>query len=272
MESFEVLCVTMHQNDFSKIKEMNIRSDVVFANQGDYTSYEEFKFDGHTAKMISTQTRGVGVNRNLALMYASADICLMADDDVVYYNDYQEIVLREFRQHPDADVFIFHFDTNSERKQVRYKKTKKCGRFARQPWGGIRIAFRLSSVRKANIHFTTLFGGGCIFPSGEDSMWLLEAKRKGLTFYVSKETIGKVSFAVSTWFTGFNEKFFYGKGAFCCAMHKKTFQLWCLYYLLRYYKAGNLSFKEKFKWMKYGREGYKFMADYNSFCDMIKNR
>ncbi len=33
MLSFEVLCVTMNQNDFSKIKEMNINSDVVFANQ-----------------------------------------------------------------------------------------------------------------------------------------------------------------------------------------------------------------------------------------------
>ena len=31
MATFEILCVTMHQNDFSKIKEMNIHSDVVFA-------------------------------------------------------------------------------------------------------------------------------------------------------------------------------------------------------------------------------------------------
>lgn len=256
MESFEVLCVTMHQNDFSKIKEMNIRSDVVFANQGDHTSYEELEFDGHTAKMISTQTRGVGLNRNLALMYASADICLMADDDVIYHDDYQEVILREFREHPDADIFIFHFDTDSERKQVRYKKTKKCGRFARQPWGGIRIAFRLSSVRKANIHFTTLFGGGCVFPSGEDSMWLTDARRRGLRFYVSKETIGRVSFETSTWFSGVDEKFFYGKGAFYQAVHPRLKYLWMLYFVLRTRKTGNLSFAERMRWMRKGCEGY----------------
>ena len=68
MGKFEVLCVTMHQNDFSKIKEMNINVDVVFANQCDHTSYEELKFDDYTAKMISTQTRGVGINRNCMLV------------------------------------------------------------------------------------------------------------------------------------------------------------------------------------------------------------
>ena len=57
MSKFEILCVTMHQNDFSKIKEMNIRSDVVFANQCDHTNYEELEFEGHIAKMISTQTK-----------------------------------------------------------------------------------------------------------------------------------------------------------------------------------------------------------------------
>ena len=31
MSKFEILCVTMHQKDFSKIQKMNIHSDVVFA-------------------------------------------------------------------------------------------------------------------------------------------------------------------------------------------------------------------------------------------------
>lgn len=75
MSKFEILCVTMHQKDFSKLEEMNIHSDIVYANQCDCTSYEELEFDGHIAKMISTETRGVGKNRNIALMYASADVC-----------------------------------------------------------------------------------------------------------------------------------------------------------------------------------------------------
>ena len=256
MPRFEILCVTMHQKDFSKIKQMNINSDVIFANQADTTSMDEIEFNGHHARMITTDTRGVGVNRNLALTYAQGEICLFADDDVTYDDDMEERVLSEFDAHPDADIIIFHFDTDSDRKQVKYSETKKCGRFCRMPWGGVRIAVKLDSIRKANVWFTTLFGGGCVFPSGEDSMWLTEARRKGLTFYVSKETIGRLDFENSTWFTGFDEKMYYGKGAFYQATHPKTKLLWMIYFALRTKRMSKLSPKEMFKWMKTGAKGY----------------
>lgn len=266
MSTFEILCVTMHQHDFSKIKEMNIHSDVVFANQGNHTSYEEYNFERHKAKMISTETRGVGINRNLALSYASADICLFADDDVVYADDMEDRVVAEFVAHPDADIMVFHLDTTDPaRKQKKYHVTRKCTPWERMPWGGFRIAFRLSAVRKANIWFTALYGGGCIFPSGEDSMWLNEAKRAGLTFYVSKETIGAVSFEESTWFTGFDKKFFFAKGAYYQAMHARNIYLWMLYFLLRV-KETELPLSEKFAWMQHGRRAYREMLSYEEYC------
>lgn len=263
MPKFEILCVTMHQTDFSKLQQMNIHSDVFFANQADRTAYEELEFDGHKARMLTTDTRGVGVNRNMTLQYAKGDICLFADDDVTYCDDMEEKVLAEFAAHPDADIMIFHLDAGQQRKQIRYPQTKKCRGLYRMSWGAVRVAFRLSAVRKANVWFTTLFGGGCIFPSGEDSMWLTEARRKGLTFYVSKETIGTVSFAESTWFTGFDEKMYYGKGAFYQALHPKTIWLWMLYFILRTRGVGTLTPKEKLKWMRLGREGYGKLEGYS---------
>lgn len=265
MSKFEILCVTMHQKDFSKIKEMNIHSDVFFANQADRTALEELEFDGHKARMLTTDTRGVGINRNMTLQYAQGDICLFADDDVIYSDDMEKKVLAEFLAHPESDIIIFHLDTDSERKQIKYSRTKKCGPFSRMPWGTIRIAFRRSAVQKANIWFATLFGGGCLFPSGEDSIWLRDAKRKGLTFYVSKETIGKVDMGESTWFTGFDEKFFFGKGACCAAMYGKTADIWSLYYLLRYRNAGRLSLTEKRKWMRLGQRGYKDLQGFEAY-------
>lgn len=265
MAKLEILCVTMHQTDFKKVEEMNIRSNVVFANQCDLTAYEEKQFDGFTAKMISTETRGVGVNRNLSLAYASADICLLADDDVVYDDDMEARVLAEFDAHPDADVMIFHFDTDSDRKQVKYAKTKKCGRFARQPWAAFRVAFRLSAIRKANLHFTTLFGGGCLFPSGEDSMFLADMKKAGLRIYVSRETIGTVSFAVSSWFTGVDEKFFFGKGALYAALGRRPFALWARYFVMRMRGAGNLSARARKRWIYHGRRAYREMLSFAEY-------
>ena len=267
MSTFEVLCVTMNQNDFSKIKEMNIHSDVVFANQADYVSYDELEFEGNKAKMITTNTKGVGINRNLALMYATADICMLADDDVCYYDNMQEVILSEFNAYPDADVFIFHLESNdSKRPQIKYKKTKKCGKFSRLSWGGCRIAIRTEAIKKANLWFNSLMGGGCKFPSGEDSMFLHEAKLKGLVFYVSDKTIGTVNMMDSTWFTGHNNKWFYSKGVFHYSMYPKTFYIWAMYVICRNRKNGNLKIKDKFKWFTRGKIGYKEMLGFEEFC------
>ena len=259
----------MNQKDFSKLKEMNIKSNIVYANQGNRTSYEELEIEGKVAKMISTQTRGVGINRNLVLMYATADICLMADDDVRYNDDMEEKVLSEFENHPDADVIIFHFDSNDPyRKPPKYKKTKKWPKHARTPWGSIRIAFKLNSIRKANAWFTPLFGGGCIFPSGEDSMWLKCLQKAKLNFYVSKETIGKVSYETSTWFTGYDEKYFYGVGACYAAISPKLAFLKYLYMVFRTKNKSKLTISQKMRWMKNGKKGY---ANLQSFEEFVKN-
>lgn len=257
MSRFEIACVTMNQKDFSKITEMNIHSDVIFANQCDGTKYEEIVFAGHQARMISTETRGVGINRNLALIYAKGDIILFADDDITYIDDLENTVLAEFDKHPDADVIVFHLKADDpNRQQKKYLKTRRCRLFERMPWGGCRIAVRMKSVKKANLWFTTLFGGGCIFPSGEDSIWLADAKRKGLVFYVSKETIGTTTFQKSSWFTGANEKFYYGKGAFYQAVHPRTKYIWMLYFAFRTLHSSELTIFERLKWMSHGNQGY----------------
>ncbi len=260
----------MHQADFSKLQEMNIRSDVVFANQADETSYKELAFEEHTAKMITTSTRGVGINRNLALTYASAKYCLFADDDVAYIDNLEDVVVGEFEAHPDADIFVFHLDTDSERKQKKYPKTRKCHVLEKKPWGAFRIAIKLDSVRQANVWFTTIFGGGCVFPSGEDSMWLDDAQKAGLRFYVSDKTIGKVSFNESTWFTGYDEKFFFGKGAFYKAARPKAILLWKLYFALRTRNMTEMPFADKMRWMKLGERGYREMKGFEEFLGTKK--
>ena len=266
MSEFEVLCVTMHQNDFSKIRKMNIHADVVFANQCDCTSYEEIKYEGHTAKMISTQTRGVGVNRNLTLIYASAKYCMLADDDVVYVDDLEKKVVSEFESHPDADIMIFHLDSDTPlRAQKKYASTRRWPRYKGVPWGCFRVAVRLSSIRKANVWFTALFGGGCLFPSGEDSMFLLNLRKAGLKIYVSNKTIGNVSFSTSTWFTGYDEKYYYGKGAFYQAVRPRFKGFWAIYFALRTSSHREIGFFNKLKWMKYGARGYRDLLSYEQF-------
>lgn len=271
MSAFEILCATMHQKDFSKIQEMNIHSDVLFANQADRNELTETEFEGHRARMITTPTRGVGKNRNIALLNAEGDICLLADDDVVYAEDMEVRILKEFDAHPDADVIIFHMESSDPaRPQPNYKKPYRVRFWNRIPWPTFRIAFRLSSVKKGNVWFTTLYGGGCVFPSGEDSMWLHTARKAGLRMYVSTETIGKVSYETSSWFTGYDPRFFYGKGAYHRAVHPHSCWFWKHYVAFRLRKRGTMSRKEKLKWFDHGTKGYHSLLSYEKYAETLK--
>ena len=263
-----MLCVTMFQKDFSKLEKMNVRSDIIFANQCEKNDDETIKFNNHKARMISTTTRGVGINRNFTLQYAEADICLLSDDDVVYSDDAEQKIIAEFEAYPDADVMFFHLNSSDASRSIKKpSQTVRLGKWSRLPWGGAHVAFRLNSIRKANVWFTTLFGGGCTFPSGEDSIWLIEARRKGLVFYASKETIGSVDMSNSSWYTGADERYYYGKGAMYECIKKKPIFLWELYFALRTRKKTKLSLCKQISWMENGRKGFKRLQSFADFSE-----
>lgn len=260
MPTFEILCTTMNQQDFSKLKEMNVHCDILYANQASTTAYDELKFDGGTARMITTETRGVGNNRNIGLIYAKADICILADDDMVYEENVEQIVLGEFEKFPNADAIIFNvISDNPERKQVFNKKCKRMTKFSRNPYGAFRIAFKLKKIKHHNIWFTTLFGGGSPFPSGEDSLFIKDMLKSGMKIYLSDKVIGRVKQEDSTWYKGMNDKnFFRNKGTFIQASRKGISKyLYVFYYALRTGRHSNVRFFDKVMAMLKGMDDYK---------------
>lgn len=208
--------------------------------------------------MISTNTKGVGNNRNIALMYATADYCMLADDDVVYNENIENIVLEEFEKFKDADIIIFNIgSTGSERKQRRINKSRKCRFWDRMSWGAVRMAVKLSSIRTKNIWFHTLFGGGCRYPSGEDSIFLLEARKKRLKIYLSNQEIGLTDFSKSSWFNGYDDNYYWGKGAFYQVVHNKSFYIRALYICFRTQKKTQLCLAERMRCLREGRRDYQ---------------
>lgn len=251
----QVLCVTMNQEDFSLVEKMNLKSDAIIANQTNNTSLEEKKYVWGTVKMISTQTKGVGINRNIAFHYATDEILLLSDDDMQYSDSYVEDILHEFDEHPNADVFIFNIlSTNTIRKQKQNCKTRKITFMSRLPYGAPRIAIRKDVWQKSNIWFSSLFGGGAKYTNGEDSIFLKDILKKKLKVYVSNKCIGKINMDNSSWFKGANEEFFFNKGAFCAAVYPNTIYLRMLYFAFRV--KSSLCFFEKIHYFRKGSKAY----------------
>ena len=104
----EVLVSTMHQKNTDLINKMNLKTDAIIINQTDNTDYNEISLKEYKVRMFSFNERGVGLSRNSALMRSDADICVLADDDMVFCDDYEEAVKTAFKDNPEADLIIFN--------------------------------------------------------------------------------------------------------------------------------------------------------------------
>ena len=236
MKELQVLVATMHQTDQTITERMNIRCDAVIANQAHEESVTRWPVDGGMAEMITTCTRGVGINRNIALLAADADILLFADDDMVYYDGTLEGVKEAFRSKPEADVIIFSVDImrGGEITERRYLNGDRLHLWNALKYGTYAIGVRRDAVRRANIFFTLLFGGGARYGAGEDSLFIRDCFRKGLRVWSSKYVLGTCCKDTSSWFVGYNDKFFFDKGALYGCAFPRMKRLVSGYFALKY--------------------------------------
>jgi len=248
----QVLVAAMDQEDHSLLKKMNIQSDAIVGNQCDKNSIESFDYDGHKIKYLNLSERGVGLNRNNALMRADADIVLFADQDMRYVDNYSQIVIDEFKKRPNADMLLFNVHSlNLERPTIKITKNKKVYFFDCLKYGAVNFAVKLNKVKTNNIYFSLLFGGGAKYSSGEDSLFIYDFIKKGNNVYASTKILGYVEQSTSTWFNGYNKKYFTDKGAFFYSISNRFCILLCLQFLIRHYNTKwEVSFFEAFKYMK----------------------
>lgn len=248
----EVLVAAINQNDYSLLEKMKINSDVIVGNQCDKNNIEIFTYNGYNVKYLNFNERGVGLNRNNALMRATGDICLFADDDMEYVDNYCDIVQTAFHQYPDADIIVFNLEEVVPKRYV-IKKVEKVGYLNYLRYGTARIAVRLKSIKENGIYFNQCFGGGTEHCHGEDNIFLTECLKAGLKIYAIPEVIANLTEErESTWNAGYDEKYLIDQGYLYRAISKKWWKLLCLQDALR---RGNRDYKKSW------RDAYKIMRD-----------
>lgn len=253
--NLQVLVSTMNQNDHSLIDKMNIQSDAIIVNQCNRNEFEKIEYKNHSITFLSFNERGVGLSRNNALMRATADICLFADDDVIYNNCYGEIIVKAFEENPAADVILFNVpSSNPKRPSYQIKKHSRVRWFNCLRYGTYQLAVRTERLKHANIYFSLLFGGGTKYGSGEDSLFITDCIKKGLKIYANPSIIGHVSQENSSWFQGYTDKFFFDKGVLYASISKLWAELLCLQFVLRHRRLfkDNKSLKEAIQLMYQG--------------------
>lgn len=210
--TIETLVSCVKQNMDSIAQTMNLDTDAIVINQCDENSYLEYEYKNHIIKCYSFKEKGVGLSRNNALIRAGADIVLFSDEDIRYVDGYSKLVVDAFTTHPKADMILFNFDVISERATYHTKKETKinwlnCGRYPTYSF-----AVKRERLHKANITFNLLFGGGAKYTNGEDSLFIRDCVREGFNIIALPVLLGREEPRPSTWFNGYNEKFFHDRG------------------------------------------------------------
>lgn len=206
---------------------------------------------GYSVTYLNFNERGVGLNRNNALMRATGDICLFADDDMEYVDGYAGIIKNAFEQLPKADVIVFNL---KEPIPTRYiiPKVGLVHWLNYLRYGTARIAVKLSSVKLKGIYFNQCFGGGTENPHGEDNLFLTECLRKGLYVYAYPENIARLTEErQSTWNNITEERYLRGQGALFRQISPKYWKLLCLQDAIRH----------KDKYRRSIHDAYKIMID-----------
>jgi len=220
--TLQVLVSTMNQNDYKLLDDMNISTDAIVINQCDKNMIEKFEYKKHCVKWLSLSERGIGLSRNTALMRADGDILLFADDDVRYSDNYGHKVIAFFENHPDVDVAVFNFQSlNPQRPEFVNIKERRLNLFNCLKYGAIRIAVRKNAVLTSNVNFSLMFGGGAPYQAGEDNLFLTNCIQKKLKVVASNIMLGTVKQETSTWFKGYNEGYYFDRGALFAAMYGK---------------------------------------------------
>lgn len=230
----ELLIAAVNADPAKLISQMRVNGNACLINQCDHDSEETIQVKNGLVRVFSYNERGVGLSRNHALEHSTGDILLFADEDIVYEDNYETLLRDEFTNHPEADAIFFNIKVGKDRETYWNDEFKKVGRTNTGRYGIVSLAVRADKVKAAGLHFSPLFGGGAKYSAGEDSLFIMDMLNAGFNCYASPVCLGTETERESSWFKGYNEKFFFDRGVLYHFLYKKAAVLISLRFILKH--------------------------------------
>ena len=216
----QILVSAVNKDPKKLISDMRIASDAVIVNQliGDDAPEDaplgnwEYEFDGFTARILNRREKGVGLSRNTAIDNADHEILQFGDDDIVYEDGYADRILAEFDANPGADVLCFNVRAQEGRETYWNEDFARVSFLNYGRYPAYAICVRRKKLIESGVKYSLLFGGGAPYMNGEDSLFLHDCLKAGLSVYRTPVSLGRERKGDSTWFTGYTDKFFFDRG------------------------------------------------------------
>ncbi|MCH5346320.1 MAG: glycosyltransferase [Muribaculaceae bacterium] len=132
-------------------------------------------------KVVTLDGRGLSRNRNNSIKASTADICLIADDDQIFYPDGLKALIDAFASRPEMDIALVKVDLPVKKQYPSEETPIERGRFPKGYYvQSIEISFRRKSLPPGP-WFDTRFGLGAErYLCGEEELMVDELLHAGL--------------------------------------------------------------------------------------------
>lgn len=258
----EVLLSTMNGKDKQQIKKlkqkMKITSKTTVINQITEENIDKTLQEEGNLRIYSYNEKGLSKSRNIALNKLTSDIGIITDDDVIYSENYEEIIKRAYEKHPYADIIAFNVESKNPERPIRKQKTHKVNFISAMRIRSVQITFK----KGINIAFDEEFGAGGKYNFGEERIWLYDCIKAGKKIYYVDEEIGQVLQKESTWYSKKDRNLMKCEGAVFYRTTKRFYLLMILQYVVRKrreYKQ-NMNIIKAVKYLFEGAMEYKNLS------------
>lgn len=134
--------------------------------------------------VLVSQIAGQGVTkcRNNGLKLATGDVCVIADDDVIYTDKNFDAIVDAYKKH-NFDIVCFKINTGVNMKEYkRYpKEVTAIHSIYQYSASAVEITFKRQSVHQKNIRFDERFGLGSWLNTGHEDIFIHDALKKDLS-------------------------------------------------------------------------------------------
>lgn len=266
MNRIEILVSTMNKKNKTDInnlvKKMNIKSPCLVVNQcPNEKNTSLLNYESKKLRVLSFAEKGLSKSRNKAIASCSSKIGVIADDDLVYDDNFENIILKSYDKYNDADIIAFYVESENDDRPTSQQKDGRKMFLGSMKISSFQITFKKQSIIDHNIKFDEMFGAGSgKYTAGEENIFLFDCLKKGLKIYYVSERIAIVNHQDSTWFNGFTNKYLETLGAAYYRMTPFFSNIFIFQFLIRKHKLykKNCTLKDAYKFLLNGKKRMSF--------------
>lgn len=211
-------------------------------------------------RVINSFEKGLSKSRNLALDNVVGRILIIADDDVVYQNDFASKIIAAYNKFPQATVINFCAINQNGTFLKKYPadSKKQLNTFDVFNVASIEMTINKERLDSIGIRFDENFGLGASFEMGEEAVFLFDLENKKQQISFENQILVKHNGLTTSDKKGMNERY-YIHGAVLTRVLKNNYMYWLFLKLFFDLKQNKIKLSAIFKALNSAKKGRKIM-------------